>query len=214
MNVPLIGKCPKWEEDIPAGRAAEFISLVASVHQEILASANRSLIDNNDVRRWHAHLFKGFVPKDYYAGNWRGVDTSRPCLQENVSVGGIAGSDFRLVLGHMLALFNVMRLQLTQLELNWPLLQPPQRAMRLAIVIANLVGGFVQIHPFLNGNGRTSRLLWRWCLLRFGVAVQCCVYPRPKQPYGELMRDAMRGDYRPLTLYVLDHLANNPPAQN
>jgi fido (protein-threonine AMPylation protein) len=214
MNVPLIGKCPKWEKDIPADRAAEFILLVTSVHQEILTSASHSLVDYNDVRRWHAHLFRDFVPLDYYAGNWRGIDKLRPCLQENVSVGGISGSDFRFVQRHMFGLFHVVRLQLSQLELNWAQLQPSQRALRLAITAANFIGGFVQIHPFLNGNGRTSRLLWRWCLLRFGVPVQCCVYPRPKHPYGDLMRDAMRGDYRPLTIYILDHLANNPPAQN
>ncbi len=213
-NVPLIGKCPKWEQDIPSQRVAEFISLLMAIQQELLASAARSLIDYNDVRRWHQFLFRNFVPVDYYAGNWRGVDKSRPCLQENVSVEGISGSHFRVVHRHMFALFHAVRLQLSQLELAWEMLQPPERALRLAIIVANFVGGFIQIHPFLNGNGRTSRLIWRWCLLRFGVPIQCCVHPRPLPPYGGLMRDAMRGDYRPLTLYVLDHLSDHPPERN
>ncbi|HEV2293399.1 MAG TPA: Fic family protein [Tepidisphaeraceae bacterium] len=126
----------------------------------------------------------------------------------------IPGSSYRVARAHIDQLFEAIRQQLGQLELRWAQLRPDQRAMQLATVVANLVGGFIQIHPFINGNGRTSRLLWRWALLRFGVPVQCCTHPRPAQPYSQLMERAMHGEYRPLILYVLTHLKLHRPNQN
>ncbi|MDA1050309.1 MAG: FAD-dependent oxidoreductase [Planctomycetota bacterium] len=73
--------------------------------------------------------------------------------------------------------------------------------------------GMIQIHPFLNGNGRASRILWAWGLVRFGVPIQGRIHLRPDPPYNDVMREAMRGNYGPLALQILQHLSVHSPAQ-
>jgi fido (protein-threonine AMPylation protein) len=214
INNPLIGKCPEWGGEVPLERLAEFKALLDQVHQELLTLASRAIVTQDDPRRWHAILFSPFVPVNYYAGHYRGVDPDRPCLATSVAVGVVAGSDFKVVRAHMTSYVDAIRRQISDLELRWPLLTPDDRVIQLAIVTANLVGVFIRIHPFVNGNGRTSRLLWLWSLLRFGVPPQCCTHPRPDAPYTQLMDAAMRGDNKPLALYVLGHLNLHAPSQN
>ncbi len=106
----------------------------------------------------------------------------------------------------MTLLFARVRADLSKIDVNWECRTPAERATQLAMVTANLIGGFIRIHPFLNGNGRTSRLLCRYCLLRFGVPPKFTTHPRPALPYGQLMAAAMRADYRPLALEILAQL--------
>ena len=219
INVPLIGSCPRWVDDISPARLAEYKALLAQVHRDVLNLAGRAVVGAEDPCQWHLKLFAPFVPLPYYAGHYRGVDHNRPCLAQQVavgatSIGAVPGADYRQVRNFLDNLLNQVRGQLTQLEMRWPELSPRDRAFQLAVVTANLVGGFIQIHPFLNGNGRVSRLLWRWCLLRFGVPPQVCTHPRPDPPYSSIMDSAMRGDYRPAVLYVLQHLSLHKPVQN
>jgi hypothetical protein len=105
------------------------------------------------------------------------------------------------------------RLSISQAELRWPDMRPQERANRLALILATLIGRFIQIHPFLNGNGRISRLLWAWGLLRFGVPIQCRIHPRPQPPYGDVMGAAMHGDFGPLALLILRHFAEHEPSR-
>jgi fido (protein-threonine AMPylation protein) len=212
-NVPLIGGCPTWNDDISIDRIAEFKLGLSEVQQELLSAAARGLIAPEDIKGWHARLFTAFVPIGYYAGNFRCDDAEMPCLKINVQVESVLGMHFQQVLIEISRLFHQARLQISDLELQWATILPRQRAIRLATVIANLVGGFIQIHPFINGNGRASRLLWRWGLYRFGVPLQCCVFPRPSPPYESIMSQAMRGDYKPLAFFVLAHLGQHPPVQ-
>lgn len=219
INVPLIGDCPKWNDEIPPQGMDELRVRIAQVHQDVAASAARSMITDAEPRRWHGTLFSSFAPIPYYAGEFRGEYPERPCLATDVGVSQsatlvIVGTHYRQVTTHVLLVIERASRHLTRLEFDWPQLSPRDRAYRLAAIIANLVGGFIQIHPFVNGNGRTSRFLWRWCLFRFGVSSQCRIYPRPSQPYGDMMGHAMRGNYRPLVLHVLAHLQQNSPAQN
>ena len=211
INVPLVGKCPDWDDSIPAHRLGDFQGLLADVHQFVLNLAARKLVGDETPRHWHRYLFAQFVPLAYYAGNFRQADPSRPCLSQNVHVLGAYGWPYQTTPQAMNALFQNIRRQITGLELRWAEMTPQRRATELAGTIANLVGGFVQVHPFINGNGRISRLLWRWALLRFGVPIQCTTFPRPGPPYGQIMGDAMRGDYVPLMHAVLVHLAHHPP---
>src|SRR5208283_1002833 len=69
--------------------------------------------------------------------------------------------------------------------------------------IAFVVGNFIQIHPFLNGNGRVSRLLASFLLLRFGMPPMQ-EYPRPPDDaYESVNAAAMVGDFGPLIEYIL-----------
>lgn len=211
-NVPLVGNCPRWGTDIPKEQAAEFRVILAEVQQLILKGASERLITLDDVLQWHLRLFEKFVPIECYAGNFRG-DGHR-CLETNVQVGGVLGSAWQVTELHMRQLADSIIKDLIDLELKWASLTPKERVLRIAINLANFVGGFIRIYPFVNGNGRVSRLLWRWSLYRFGVPPQVAVHPRPNPPYAAVMAQAMRGDLLPFVQHVLQHLASNPPGTN
>ena len=125
----------------------------------------------------------------------------------------ILGCPFRDTPAATVNLFRDAAAAIQRLEIEWPLLAPRERALRLAILTGALIGTFIRIHPFINGNGRTSRLWWRWMLFRFAVPEQVIVSPRPAPPYDELMASAMRGDDVPLQHFVLKHLNSHAPRQ-
>ena len=183
------------------------------VYREVGVNATKVLFRVQYLKWWHYSLFAKFVPVGYYAGNFRQDDPHQPCLSQDVKVGSNLGSPFQRVPADMDALESQARLSLARLELAWTEHSPQERAKKLASFLAALIGRFIQVHPFLNGNGRTSRVLWAWGLLRFGVPVQCRIDPRPDSPYGDLMQKAMTGNYGPLALYILQHFANHRPEQ-
>jgi len=158
-------------------------------------------------------MFRQVVPLAVYAGNYRQLDPERPCLNKPCFVAGVAGYPPVRVPTAMAELIKNARTAVIDLELHWRDLQVEDRARRIAQVVAYLVGHFIRIHPFINGNGRTSRLLWAWVLMRFGTRIQARIGLRPSEPYDEIMSRAMRGDFSLLQLHVLTHLRNNVPRQ-
>ncbi|MBW3599538.1 MAG: Fic family protein [Planctomycetes bacterium] len=123
-----------------------------------------------------------------------------------------AGAPYHRVPHEMAELAESLRKTLVQAEVVWPKLSKPERAIRLALILAAFIGRFIRIHPFINGNGRLSRLIWCWGLLRFGVAAQCRVHPRSGSPYSDIMEASMKGDDGPLAACILSHLAHHPPS--
>jgi len=103
--------------------------------------------------------------------------------------------------------------QLAELDANWAKLDRTAQAGTLAATLAHLVGEFVRIHPFINGNGRTSRLLWRLMCMRLRYNPGIAIAPRPKGKYEAAMEPCMRGDYVPLTRLIFESIvaASMPP---
>ena len=68
---------------------------------------------------------------------------------------------------------------------------------------------FEQIHPFLDGNGRTGRLLLNLILVRFGYP-PAIIYKRERSRYLRALRKADRGEPGPLgemlACAILDNL--------
>ena len=157
-------------------------------------------------------MFAEQVPLDYYAGNYRQVDADRPCLNTDVQVAGIPGVPAARVLFEVERLFAELRRHLTRFELSWATLSPRERRTRLAIILGALIGRFIQVHPFVNGNGRISRLVWAWGLIRFNVPPQVRIRKHPEDPeYDHVMASAMTGDFAPLALYILEHMVVATP---
>ena len=213
MAVPLQGcSCPPWQVDGPETREGAFRDSVRAAYIALDVSARRKMVDSAACRNWHRQMFKSHVPLDYYAGNYRQIDVQRPCLDVNVEVAGIRGFPPGRVIFEMEQLFTDLPRQLARLETSWPQCSPQDRAKRLATILGILIGRFIQVHPFVNGNGRTSRLLWAWGLIRFGVPPQVRVRNHPENPtYDQIMGYAMDGDFRHLALFILQHLAAKPP---
>ena len=205
--------CPEWLDDVPVERRALHKEALAAAYQQVCSDAASTVIDVSGPRLWHHVMFRCVVPLDYYAGNFRQDDPGRVCLGLDVGVDGLPGYPFASVPSAMQRLVDDVGRSLVTIEISWRYTDDRQRALQLSLLIAHLVGVFVRIHPFLNGNGRVSRLLWAWGLLRFGVPIQCRLTPRPDMPYADIMRRAMQGDNRPLALQILRHLARHGPRQ-
>lgn len=204
--------CPEWTENPSPSRCPSFRyackEAYTQLRDDVLSAA---YVLPEAIEFWHYILFHRVVPLDYYAGHYRRDDPDRPCLGCNVHVNGVSGSDFSRVRRDMMELFTQLRTTVTEFELRWPLYSEKERAKRLSVLLGYLVGRFIRIHPFINGNGHISRMLWAWGLSRFCVPIQARISPRPDPPYSEMMAAAMRDDFRPLMLSILQHLAENPP---
>ena len=205
--------CPDWSSDGPETREGNFLVSYAATCHTMEASARCEIVNSTKCCLWHATMFASQVPLDYYAGNYRQVDPSRPCLQMDVAVAGIRGESYHNVAREMELLFDRFRQQVSVLEVHWPGISPQVRTKRLAIILGTLVGRFIQIHPFINGNGRCSRLLWTWGLIRFGVPPQVRIRNHPENPkYNQVMAKAMQGDFSHLAFFILAHMVTKPPA--
>lgn len=155
------------------------------------------------LQKWHSWMFKSVVPVPYYAGNFRQRSLKYPCLYMDVQVGPHLGVAPDYVKEAVDQLCRTLESEIESLN--------PINPLNIAKLIAKVVGGFICIHPFLNGNGRTSRLIWRVILARLGLPPQLSLVHRPREPYGTVMAAAMQGDWAPLAAYVLLALATNPP---
>ncbi len=117
------------------------------------------MLESSDIEDWHRTIFSSIVPLDYYAGNFRQRHNEMVCLGIDVHVGGIPAISFHRVLAAMATLNDQLRKSLAQTELRWEVLTPEQRAHHVAGIAAVLIGTFIRVHPFRNGNGRLSRLI-------------------------------------------------------
>jgi fido (protein-threonine AMPylation protein) len=209
-----MGTCPDWCDDAaerltPAARHALWTATRAAA-----AATTKGTPDLAVVESWHDAAFAPVVPLRCYAGNVRQNHAKHLCLAQNVAVGPLPGSDFNVVPNDARQLFDWVSLQIRALEVTWSATSPTDRVKRLAGVVGVAVGWFVRIHPFVNGNGRTSRILWTALLARFGLPPQCSVLKRPAPPYDQIMASAMTGNYQPCVLEVLRALSLGPLPQN
>lgn len=207
------GTCPPWggddadERTNPAFQQGLWDACVSAAR-----TCQTRHLEPDDLRSWHEQAFRAVVPLGYYAGNFRGADVARfPCLWAGVGVGGLEGSPPQFVEGDIADLLDQVREFLSLVEVSNQ--RPHESAKQLAMVIGTAVGRFVQVHPFMNGNGRTSRILWRALLARFGLPPHVGVLRRPAEDrYSKVMRSAMRGDFGPAVEMVLDALLERLPS--
>lgn len=204
--------CKKWPKDAWEHRAPQCFASATSAVTAAEVAIGSALPVRGTVERWHHEMFVGVPPIDYYAGNCRGVDPGKPCLAQNVSVGPHAGSPFQQARQHVDQLMTALNAQIQKVEAASPSLPPDERAKQIAATVGVTIGNFIQIHPFINGNGRTSRLLWRVLLRRFNLPAQLSVVKRPDAPYDVVMAAAMLGNFAPCIAMVLNGIASGAPA--
>jgi len=82
-------------------------------------------------------------------------------------------------------------------ETEAPVLHPVERAARVH-------GDFVKIHPFIDGNGRTGRLLMNLELLKAGFPAAVLPVERRLDYYHALDAAHVDGDYGPFVALVAD----------
>lgn len=197
-----VSHCPDWHEDIDSRKESEFEDRIADCISRIEDFLRfRSPLDS-DLQALHFCLFNEFVPLPCYAGNYRqrSIEPSKRCLEYEVAVGAISGAHSSKVEARMQELLSECG--------GWfrtaNQASGPESAILFAVSLSYVLGEFIRIHPFVNGNGRLSRLIWYWCCRRMMVSPMVQIHPRPPGPqYSSLMASCMAGDDNPLAIAIL-----------
>lgn len=203
--------CPDWE-DLPQHRTApECFAAIQQVVARACTIAQTKTPNKLAVCAWHRDAFRGIVPKDYYAGNFRQNNRLYPCLAVDVHVNYIFGTHWLEVERAMKELFSFMDTAANDIDRDRATLTPAELADRIAETVGFCIGRFIHIHPFRNGNGRTSRILWKAMLARFRLlSPNLSVIRRPTGNYGSVMAAAMVGQYGPAIAMVLNAMQAAP----
>lgn len=145
----------------------------------------------DDLRHWHRTLYEGCtVPSAAYVGTYRGDPSSADLTDYEVGVGplmpdgypervGVWAGD---VQGELHTFFPRLATALGRLD---AVVSPGTRPTAVDVLhevvglTAVVHGEWVRIHSFVNGNGRTARLLAAHIALRYGLPVFVTLKPRP-----------------------------------
>jgi hypothetical protein len=179
-----------WSDDHP-GDGDRIAANAAAVLADVAAVAEaRGPLTTPAVRGWHQRAYDGCrVPDPVYVGRYRGKD--HPSLVDyEVGIGPdlVDGWPERMgvpaaqVDRAITVFFAAVGRALEVLDAALPVGRPPQTFDELAevvAVVASVHGEWVRIHPFVNGNGRTARLLAAHVSLRYGLPVFVTLKPRP-----------------------------------
>jgi fido (protein-threonine AMPylation protein) len=208
--------CPEWEYTDHPESSRMLPRSVASLLSDLRRGAIDPSSTATDTRTAHLRMFRGLTPPgyDYYAGHYRGenfrcLEFCRVGIRNDPSVGCPPDSvDARM---HQLA--DIIAIALNGLDAGHRLpnshLPDKLKIAYTVVVTCRVFAEFLEIHPFVNGNGHAARLLVVCLLGRYGYWPQrWTVEPRPPDPpHTELIRQYRHGNKEPLESYILSFLA-------
>lgn len=194
---------PNWSDDDPADAQGVVVNVTRALADVSQLAAARSVLTDTDLKRWHSIIFDGCaVPSPAYVGRFRGeappdlagyevgVGPTMPDgLPDRVGVwaaevGAASGSFFSSLTAALAALDAVIA----------PGARPGSvdELHEVVSVIAIAHGEWIRVHPFVNGNGRTARLLAAHISLRYGLPIFVKLRPRPHDvAYARAARQSM-----------------------
>jgi hypothetical protein len=194
---------PSWSDDHPADTARIIANVTVALSDVASLATARAVLTAADLRRWHSMAYGGCtVPSLAYVGGLRG-DAHPDLVDYDVGVGpdmpdGLpdrVGVWASTVTGHVALFFDQLRDALTALDAA---LGPSARPdtvdllQEVVTVIALAHGEWLRIHPFVNGNGRTARLIAAHISLRYNLPVFVMLKPRPHDvAYARASRQSM-----------------------
>ncbi len=201
--------CPRWDGPESDLQLPDVVAGLERVHQFIRRRASRYILRHGDVKNWHLNVFRSVVPLSYYAGNYRSDDPNFPCLNVDVQVSVNAGAPFAQV--------PALMSEFSDEVLNWVSKTDAylrggasdlNRVRAVVQLAAFSLGRFVQIHPFLDGNGRMSRMIGNYVLERYGFpSLLWPPFVRPAGDYEVASEACMRGDITLMSRYLIGALA-------
>jgi fido (protein-threonine AMPylation protein) len=183
---------PDWDEGEPSERArTQYLAVLA----RIIDKDHKKLPSAQMVCQWHREMFDGLAPHPDYLGNFRNLDKVPECLRNvNVQVDDIPGIPYDQVLTAVDKFISDFSASVQAFDKVWGAL----KTVKTVFVVDQMIklaawahGEWVRIHPFINGNGRTSRLWVSYVFLRYGFQ-PIAVKPRPGSPYDLAAARSMR----------------------
>jgi hypothetical protein len=206
--------CPPWEYSSIPG----FEGVLARNSRQALIwlrqlNPDERIEIGKDTRALHQQYFQGVTPVgfDYYAGHYRGEDF--PCLRDReVQIVGdpLVGHCSYRIADDMRVFADDLTATTADSDFVWgvssAVVGPTEKLYRVVQLGVALFVCFLEIHPYLNGNGHMGRFLLIAFLSRFGIFLsQWPLHPRPQDPpYSELIRRYRRGDQDSLVRFVLN----------
>lgn len=201
--------CPLWFQAERDDQLPHVVVGLAEYYRFIISACKTHyIVGHGDIKTYHKRVFEKVVPLDYYAGNYRSLDSARPCLAQDVHVDGVPGETFSTVPDSMRDFSSELHdfVVRTDEYIQHPL-SPTKRAQAIAQLAALAMGRFIRIHPFLNGNGRMVRMLVNYLFKRYGYAMpfkQAHIRP-PENEYAAASAASMypTPNFQPLYAYLL-----------
>ena len=185
-NTLTVGET-KWvvEEGILTGKAprdqAEAKNLSHALDfMENIASSTEKPITLSDLRQIHTLILKGI--QDEYAGKYRRNEVK------------ISGSDYKPTEAYLISQ------QMDELGAYVQSVTSPDSAdadLPILCAAAAAHAWLAQIHPFIDGNGRTARILMNLILMRRGYPI-CIITRDDRLRYYDALEESQGGDLTPL----------------
>ena len=170
----------------------------------------RDRITAATIKRWHRQTMAGLdVPDPRFVGHFRG----EPGLEgEAVYIGSHEGTKAALVAGEIDVFVKRLQTVAGRLDEFLPSGEALDRDGLEAVIelAAWTHSEWVRIHPFINGNGRTARILTNAVLMRYGQPPVLRLRPRPTSPYGQAGAEGMEGNATPMEALLRRLLADYP----
>lgn len=217
---------PEWSDDDPADRPRIVANAARALAGVRAMAVTRGLPTADALCDWHGILYDGCaVPSPSYVAHFRGDPSAPDIAGYEVGVGpdmadglperaGVWAVDVAEAVG---GFFSRLDRALPALDAAVPAGKRPRQVDVLHEVVALAAiahGEWIRIHPFVNGNGRTARLLAAHVALRYGLPVFVTLKPRPHDvAYARAARRSMgrppdfAGDHTEATA-VFTHLLN------
>ena len=192
---------PQWSDDPDTPALQSNLHKVA--RDVVLNAFAGETITAEHIKAWHAGMYEGIpVPCDAYLGHFRGDSGHSELLDAENQVNRVRGVRSYLVYGEVEELLKRMHDDIALLAADDA--ASVERDMEVIRIAAYAHGEWIRIHPFVNGNGRTARLLVLWVLARFGVPPLLPIRPRPARPYEATSNASMAGEHEPFELHLRD----------
>lgn len=202
--------CPDWDNEKQKLSESYKRNLNAVSSTAVNSARRGEQFETTNIKRYHDRINRDHLPAKcpkYYVGNFRQVNPEMPCLNTDVRVGSAKGLPAAKV-------SEAVHFIINEYESNFQIIQrlttPSVKIERIAFSTAVLIGKFIRVHPFLNGNGTISRLLIRCALMRFNYTFDMRLTPRPDGDYARLMSECMRENYKPLAAFILKTISARP----
>ena len=182
-----------WDADSPQLRR-NLAKVLATVKAD---AQKRGMPKVAAAKRWQRETMAGLtVPNRDHVGRFRG----EPALKNvGVMIGGVPGIPTAQVAKALQKVESTLQFVIAAIDAKYPVGTDLDVDGLAAVfdLAAWAHSEWVRIHPFVNGNGRTSRIWANFVLMCYGIPPAVRLRPRPDGGYAAACASAMSGDWKP-----------------